>query len=246
MIMLARKLYPRVFNMIDFRCVCQALLSLDDNMAGKTIQCPDCHWPLVVPEVPLHRPGHCLTCDQDRPTQPSYLLLSQVEYELFFGKYVRQAFFKCFLCDQCYSRLNWLYYLQFVIVFASIAAMAVFGLIGIVIASFAAPGKASALHTAAFVSFFILAILSVPVGCIRFYFYRRRKMAEIVSPTADRALDSLGVATDRGSMPVLVVCRSLPATWQWWLLLGRRPPPVIDPLAAEAKEDSKLVAVTRH
>jgi hypothetical protein len=217
--------------MIELRCVCQAVLAFDDEMAGKTIPCPECRWPLVVPQVPLHRPGHCLMCDQERPTAPSYLLLSQVESTAF-GKRVRAAFLKCFLCDPCFGRLNWLYYLRPIGVFASIGVMALFGVIGSLIASTAEPGKHSALHTSVFVSFFVLSFVSVPAGCLLIYQIVGRKMARLVSPAASRCLGSLGVVTSRGWMPVLVAYRSLPALWTWWLLFGQHPP-IIDPLAAD-------------
>lgn len=217
--------------MIDLRCVCQAVLAFDDDMAGKTIQCPECHCPLVIPQVPLHRPGHCLVCDQDRPTAPSYLLVSQTESKMF-GRLVRAAFLKCFLCDPCNGRLNWLYYLRPIGVFASIGAMTLFFVIGTLIASTAEPGKHSALHTTVFVSFFVLGFLSVPAGCLGLYFFIGRTMARIVSPAADRCLGSLGVVTSRGWMPVLVAYRTLPAVWLWWLYFGGLPP-VIDPVARD-------------
>jgi hypothetical protein len=219
--------------MIEIRCACQALLSFDDDMAGKTVHCPDCRWPVVVPQVSLHRPGHCLVCDLDRATQPSYLLLSQVESHLL-GRRVRAAFLKCFLCDACYGRLNWLYYLRPIAIFASLVAMVLFGVIGALIASTAEPGKHSPLHATVFVSFFVLGFLSVPAGCFWVYWYIGRKMTQIVSPAAERCLSSLGVLSNRGWMPILIAYRALPSFWQWALIYGGQPP-VIDPLAGNSE-----------
>ena len=200
--------------MLEVRCAsCDVLLQFEDEMGGRTIPCPDCRYPVAIPKQEyVHRAGHCLTCDRDQPTRPSFLRVSQIG-STGLATVERYIFIRCFFCDECYQRVNWLYYLRFFVIFGAIGLAVLACLIGIPVLS--SPEmetrKGSALHTSAVLIFLALPMVVVfPAGFVWLAYAIPRKMSKLLSPAANNYLLSLRVITDWGIRHRLIAYRSLP------------------------------------